>query len=184
MESRSAAVVTGAGNGLGLGLARALAAREMSVVLADINEAALERAADLLRKDGADVLAVRTDVTKQASVDELAASIPRDFGQVEVVCLNAGVSMRGETWSLSLDDWRWIYDVNVFGVVHGIRSFVPALINSGRGHVVITSSNTAITTLPALPAYVSSKHAVLSIGESLQQDLLLAGSAVRVSVVL
>src|SRR5207247_2617473 len=94
----------------------------------------------------------------------------------------AGVSLRGRAWELTVDDWRWIYDVNVFGVVHGIRHFVPALLAEGGGHVLITASNTAVTTAPALAPYVSSKHAVLALAEVLQHDLLAVGSDVHVSV--
>lgn len=174
-------VVTGAANGLGLGLARDLAGRGYALVLADIDADALAVAAATLPGD---VLAVPTDVTKEDAVARLAEQALARFGRADVVCLNAGVSLRGRAWELSVADWRWIYDVNVFGVVHGIRHFVPALVERGDGHVVITSSNSAITTLPSLAPYVSSKHAVLAIAEVLQHDLAEAGSDVHVSVVL
>ncbi|MFI5953154.1 SDR family NAD(P)-dependent oxidoreductase [Cryptosporangium sp. NPDC051539] len=184
MADRAVAVVTGAANGLGFGLVSSLVARNMSVVIADINREALSSAEQRLRAEDADVLAVRTDVTKSDSVEELAASTLDRFGRVDVVCLNAGVSMRGRAWELALADWRWIYDVNLFGVVHGVRAFVPALLKANAGHVVITASNSAVTALPALAPYVSSKHAVVAVAESLQHDLRGAGSDVRVSVVL
>ncbi|MET7926992.1 SDR family NAD(P)-dependent oxidoreductase [Streptomyces sp. NPDC005349] len=184
MADREVAVVTGAASGLGFGLVSSLAARGMSVVIADIDGDALTSAEKRLRAEGADVLAVRTDVTKSESVRELSAHTFDRFGRVDVVCLNAGVSLRGRAWELSVADWRWVYDVNVFGVVHGIRAFVPALLEAGAGHVLITASNSATTTLPSLAPYVSSKHAVVAVAESLQHDLREVGSGVNVSVVL
>jgi NAD(P)-dependent dehydrogenase (short-subunit alcohol dehydrogenase family) len=184
VDDTSVAVVTGAASGLGLGLAYGLAARGMSIVVADINAGELARAETDLRADGAQVLAVPTDVTREGAVAALADRTLDRFGRVDVVCLNAGVSLRGRTWDLSVDDWRWIYDVNVFGVVHGIRSFVPLLLQGGGGHVLVTASNSAVTTLPELAPYVSSKHAVLSLAETLQHDLAAVGSDVLVSVAL
>ncbi len=184
MDDRSVAVVTGAASGLGFGLASSLASRGMSVVIADINGDALDQAEHRLRAEGADVLAVRTDVTKDESVAALSGRTLDRFGRVDVVCLNAGVSFRGRAWTLSADDWRWVYDVNVFGVVHGIRHFVPALLEANAGHVLITASNSAATTLPSVAPYVSSKHAVLAVAETLQHDLVQVGSDVHVSVVL
>jgi len=178
---KKVAVVTGAASGLGLGLAAELVARGMRVVLADIDAGALASAAATLPGE---VLAVPTDVTKDEAMASLAARTLQHFGRVDVICLNAGVSLRGRAWELSVADWRWIYDVNVFGVVHGIRHFVPSLIERGDGHVVITSSNSAVTTLPSLAPYVSSKHAVLAVAEVLQHDLTEIGSAIHVSVVL
>jgi NADP-dependent 3-hydroxy acid dehydrogenase YdfG len=177
----SVGVITGAANGLGLGLASELASRGFALVLADIDDDALAVAAARLPGE---VLAVPTDVTKDDAVAHLAEQALARFGRVDVVCLNAGVSLRGRAWELSVADWRWIYDVNVFGVVHGIRHFVPSLVERGDGHVVITSSNSAVTTLPSLAPYVSSKHAVLAIAEVLQHDLAEVGTDVRVSVVL
>ena len=178
------AVVTGAANGLGFGLAGALGARGMRLVVADIDDGALAHTQAELARDGVEVLAVRTDVTKRDDVTALADATLERFGGVDVVCLNAGVSLRGRAWELTVDDWRWIYDVNVFGVIHGIRSFVPALVEQGRGHVVITASNTAVTVQPTLAPYVSSKHAVLSIAEVLQHDLRNAGTQINVSIAL
>jgi NADP-dependent 3-hydroxy acid dehydrogenase YdfG len=176
------AVVTGAASGLGLGLATGLAARGMRVVIADIDSEALTQAENQLAAGGAEVLAVPTDVTRSQAVATLAERTLERFGRVDVVCLNAGVSLGGRAWKITLDDWRWIYDVNVFGVVHGIHYFVPTLISAGSGHVLITASNISVTTLPAMAPYVSSKHAVLAIAEALQQDLLAIGSDVGVSV--
>ncbi len=184
MNSTQVAVVTGAASGLGFGLALALAERGMGVVIADIDADGLERAQQQLLAKGADILAVPTDVTKESAVASLADRAFERFGHVDVVCLNAGVAMRGPAWKLSNEDWRWVYDVNVFGVVYGISSFVPALLERNIGHVLITGSNSAVSTLAGRAPYVSSKHAVLSIAETLQHDLRGAGSDVRVSIAL
>jgi NAD(P)-dependent dehydrogenase (short-subunit alcohol dehydrogenase family) len=153
-------------------------------VLADIEVAALERAVEDLRASGAEVAGVRTDVTKSGEVEALVARVFERYGRVDVLCLNAGVSLRGPAWELSVADWRWIYDVNIFGNVYAIRGFIPRMMERGSGRVIITASNSSITVLPALAPYVSSKHALLSIAEVLQQDLIAAGSGISVSVVL
>ena len=139
----SVAVVTGAASGLGLGMAHALVRRDMGVVIADIDADRLSAAEAELNARGAAVTAVVTDVTKQSSVAALADRALAQFGRVDVVCLNAGVSIRGRAWELTEQDWRWVYDVNLFGVVHGIRSFVPTLLAQNSGHVVITASNSS-----------------------------------------
>jgi NAD(P)-dependent dehydrogenase (short-subunit alcohol dehydrogenase family) len=176
------AVVTGAAGGLGLGLARRLAARGANIVIADIDAIQLKEAEGEF--GDADVLAVPTDVTKEDQVDELAEAAVGRFGAVHVVCLNAGVSMGGTTWELSDADFRWTFDVNFFGVLHGIRAFVPLLIAQGEGHVLITASNSAVATVKGIAPYVASKHAVLALGETLLQDLRSLEAPVRVAVAL
>jgi len=184
MTRASVAVITGAASGLGLGMAHALVRRGMNVVIADIDAERLSVAEAGFAARGAVAEAVVTDVTKQSSVAALADRAVERFGRVDVVCLNAGVSIRGRAWELTEQDWRWVYDVNVFGVVHGIRSFVPTLLAQDSGHVVITASNSSVTTLPSVAPYVSSKHAVLAVAETLQHDLAALPSKVSVSVVL
>ena len=117
-----------------------------------------------------DVLAVPTDVTKEDQVRELADAPVARFGAVHIVCLNAGVSVGGSTWELSDADFRWTFDVDFFGVVHGIRAFLPLLIAHGEGHVLGIASNTAVATVKGIAPYVASKHAVLALGETLLQD--------------
>lgn len=135
------AVVTGAANGIGRALARLLAAERMAVVLADVQAEPLELATKELEAIGADVLAVRTDVTDPAAVDALAAAAVARFGAVHVLCNNAGIAGRfGRTWVATLEEWRWVYDVNVFGIVNGLRSFVPILLEQEEGHVLNTGS--------------------------------------------
>ena len=178
------AVVTGAAGGLGLGLAERLAARGASVVIADIDAAQLQQAESHLARSGVEVIAVPTDVTKEDQVDELARAAVARFGAVHIVCLNAGVSMGGTAWELSNADFRWAFDVNFFGVVHGVRAFVPLLLAQGEGHVLITASNSAVATVKGIAPYAASKHAVLALGETLFQDLRAVGAPVRLAVAL
>jgi NAD(P)-dependent dehydrogenase (short-subunit alcohol dehydrogenase family) len=180
------AVITGAASGIGFGLARRLVDGGAAVVLADIEQSSLDEATRALSSDGADVLSVRTDVTVQNEVDVLAAAALEKFGAIHLVFANAGVSAGAgaRTWEQKNDDWDWIFAVNVFGVVNTIRTFVPILLTQREGHVVVTASNSSILSLLGVPAYAASKHAVISLSESLQQDLTDIGSPVRVSVVL
>jgi NAD(P)-dependent dehydrogenase (short-subunit alcohol dehydrogenase family) len=178
------AVVTGAAGGLGLGLARQLGRRGARVVLADLDAAELERSVAGLADEGIEALGVVTDVTREDSVAELAQRTADSWGMPSVVCSNAGVSVLGRAWELSVGDWDWVYAVNVRGAVHMVNAFVPAMIEADAGQVIVTVSNTAVTARARYAAYGSSKHAVLSICESLQQDLSEIGSAVQVTAVL
>lgn len=176
------AVVTGAASGIGLGLATRFAAEGMRVVLADVDEAGLERARAGLVKDGAEALAVLCDVSSPEQVDALARQAVDRFGAVHVVCNNAGVAgTAGKVWELDPDDWSRILGVNLMGVVNGIRSFVPLLLRQDEGHVVNTASVAGLVS-GVLRDYSVSKHAVVALSEALYYDLLGAGSAVGVSV--
>jgi NAD(P)-dependent dehydrogenase (short-subunit alcohol dehydrogenase family) len=121
-------------------------------------------------------------VTDSAAVDHLAVRTVDAFGAVHLVCNNAGVTTNGRTWELSLEDWRWVIDVNLWGVIHGINTFVPLLIEQGEGHVVNTSSMAGVGILNNLAPYLASKHAVAAISEGLAAELAEVGSAVGVSV--
>lgn len=178
------AVVTGAAGGLGLGLARRLGQRGARVVLADIDAPELARAEAELAGEGIEAMGVVTDVTSEESVAALAARATDAWGRAAVVCSNAGVSVLGRAWELTTADWDWVYGVNVRGAVHMVNAFVPAMVQADEGRVIVTVSNTAVTARARYAAYGSSKHAVLSICESLQQDLSEIGSAVRVTAVL
>lgn len=125
------AVITGGASGIGLALAGTFGAEGIQLVLADIDAAALAAATEMLTGKGHDVLGVATDVSDQASVEALADAAFERFGAVHVVVNNAGVSITGPTWELTHDDWRWVHDVNVWGVIHGIRAFVPRLLAQG-----------------------------------------------------
>ncbi len=176
------AVVTGAASGIGLALARALAAEGMRVVLADVEVEALTRAAADLAGQGAQVRAVACDVSDPASVDHLRAEALAAFGAVHVVCNNAGVGGGGPMWEVPVETWQWVLGVNLLGVVHGIRSFVPLLLEQGEGHVVNTASAAGLVAVPYMGPYTASKHAVVALSEALSMELELAGGAVGASV--
>ncbi|HWD24193.1 MAG TPA: SDR family NAD(P)-dependent oxidoreductase, partial [Acidimicrobiales bacterium] len=133
------AVVTGGASGIGRALAERFLSEGMAVALADVESDALSRTAEALAAGG-DVLAVVTDVSDAKSVDRLAERVCERFGSFHVICNNAGVAGNlGRAWETTLEDWRWVLEVNVMGVVHGIRSFVPSLIAQGVGHVINTA---------------------------------------------
>jgi NAD(P)-dependent dehydrogenase (short-subunit alcohol dehydrogenase family) len=176
------AVVTGAASGIGRALSDAFAAEGMDIVMADIEDDALAAAAKEVGESGVRVLAVRTDVSKGADVDALAARTVDEFGTFHVVCNNAGVGSGGTMWELSEADWAWVLGVNLWGVIHGIRAFVPRLVEQDEGHVVNTGSIAGLTSAPMMGPYNASKHAVVTISETLQRELALNAKAVRVSV--
>src|SRR6266508_6289977 len=176
------AVVTGAASGIGRALARRFATEGMKVVLADIERGPLDVALEELRAGGHQVVGVPTDVSKGESVDALAAATLDAFGGVHVVCNNAGVAARGTMWELPTADWEWVLGVNLWGVIHGIRAFVPHLIAGGEGHVVNTASMAGLASFAGMGPYNASKHAVVTISETLRLELAAAGAAVGVSV--
>jgi len=176
------AVVTGGASGIGLALVRAFAAEGMKVVLADIEVDALDKAmADL--PEGTDALAVVCDVSDAAQVDALRDRAIEQFGAVHVVCNNAGVSNGGPVWEQSLEDWKWVLDVNLWGVIHGVRTFTPLFIEQGEGHIVNTASMAGLISTPFAAAYNVSKHGVVTLSETLFGDLAAVGATgVGVSV--
>lgn len=178
------AVITGAASGIGLALSRRCAREGMKLVLADIEPAPLAAACDELRAAGADALAERTDVADAASVAALADAAYRHFGAVHLLCNNAGVSaaaLRTPAWETRLEDWHWTLGVNLMGVVHGIRAFVPRMLAGGdEGHVVNTASVAGLLT--ASGPYFASKHGVVSVSEGLYKDLRAAGAKLSASV--
>ena len=179
------AVVTGGGSGIGLGIALALARRGARVVLADLSETRLDRAVDDLRSaTGAQVVGVQTDVADQASVDRLAERTIETFGTVHLVCNNAGTATVGFSWEAPLSDWVSVLGVNLMGVVHGIRSFVPRMLDAKvQGHIVNTSSMAGLIPVPLNAAYTASKHAVVGLSRTLEAELMAVGAPIGVSVV-
>ncbi len=176
------AVITGGASGIGLAVARSAAAEGMRLVLGDIEEVPLREAEKALGETGAEVLGVVTDVADGASVRALRDRALDRFGAVHLVHNNAGVGVGGPIWEISEEDWRWILDVNLWGVVHGINAFVPLLMEQGEGHVVNTASIAGLVASPFLGPYNATKQAVVAISETLFKDLQLAGSPVGVSV--
>lgn len=175
------AVVTGAAGGIGLGMAQAFAEAGMKVVLADIDAERLEGAATTLGP--ADVLAVPTDVSDPDAVGRLAARAVATFGAVHVVCNNAGVSVMGYAWETSLEDWHWLMGVNLWGVVHGIRTFLPILVEQDEAHVVSTASMGGMLTSPGIAPYAASKAAVIAMSKSVRAETAIRAPHVGVSVV-
>jgi NAD(P)-dependent dehydrogenase (short-subunit alcohol dehydrogenase family) len=170
------AVVTGGANGVGRALGALLASRGARVVLTDINAARLDETAAQLRGQGGDVTGIAADVTKLDSVEGLANAVFQKYETVHLLFNNAGVGigdMRSPFWELPMSDWRFGYDVHVMGVVHGVRAFLPRMIEKGQeGFVVNTTSvNGALTSSPATPVYASSKAAVVSLTEVLRDQL-------------
>jgi NAD(P)-dependent dehydrogenase (short-subunit alcohol dehydrogenase family) len=180
------AVVTGGGRGIGLALAETMAQRGMRVVVSDLEPAHPDRVATRLRTAGrADVEGVVCDVRDTAQVDRLAHTTVERFGRVDVICNNAGVVAGGRAWEIPADAWRRVLDVNLWGVINGVRSFVPLLLaNPDGGHVVNVASMASVITVPGIAPYNVSKHGVLALSETLRADLRAAGSSVGVTVVM
>lgn len=166
------AVVTGAASGIGLALCRRFAAEGMRVVLADIEVESLERARRELSDSGAEAIALKTDVAQPDQLRALAEATLEAFGKVHVLCNNAGVIAAGTTWQVPLSDYEWVFGVNIWGVIHGIQAFVPIMLTQDEpAHIVNTASMAAVTRAPMVSAYYMSKHAVLSLSETLYLEL-------------
>jgi NAD(P)-dependent dehydrogenase (short-subunit alcohol dehydrogenase family) len=178
------AVVTGAASGIGRALAKRLGGDGMRVVLADVEAAALQEVAQELEKSGVEALPVVTDVSQAEQVQALADQALAAFGKVHVVCNNAGVMIGGLSWEAPLEDYEWVMGVNLWGVIHGVRTFVPILLEQDEpGYVINTASMAALTSMPYTGIYFMTKHAVLSLSETLYHELTLRGAKIGVSVV-
>jgi NAD(P)-dependent dehydrogenase (short-subunit alcohol dehydrogenase family) len=184
LEGRTA-VVTGAASGIGLAVVEAFVAEGMRVVMSDINAEELKAQARRLAEGGAPVHPVVTDVRDPEAVDALGRAALDAFGRLHVAVNNAGTVNRGYAWELSFDEWRRVLDVNLWGVIHGIRSFVPLILESNdEGHVVNTASKAAVLPMERLGPYTVSKHGVLGLSDVLRADLQGIGAPVGVSVVM
>ena len=178
------AVVTGGASGIGFALAQALCQRGLSVMLADVEIGALEAAQQRLSQAGHSVAAHATDVTDPSSVQRLAAAAVDRFRHVDLLVSNAGVGgSLGPIWLSDPKDWTWTFGVNLFGAVHTLQAFLPAMVARGQGHVVNVASLAGLTSPPFLAPYVASKHAVVALSESLAGELAAANSPIKVSVV-
>jgi len=182
------AVITGAGSGLGREFADIASSLGMKLVLADVQADALERATDELLAKGSEVLAMVCDVSKGAHVQELADAAIARFHGIHLVFNNAGVGSGGLIWENSEADWEWVLGVNLWGVIHGVRIFTRAMLEcakrdpSYRGHIVNTASMAGLLNAPAMGVYNVSKHAVVSLSETLYHDLQLVGAPIGASV--
>ncbi|HEY5896864.1 MAG TPA: SDR family NAD(P)-dependent oxidoreductase [Burkholderiales bacterium] len=174
------AAITGAASGLGRAMALAFADEGMHVALGDLADAS-DVFAEVERR-GVSAFSMKLDVSKADEVEAFAAMTERELGPTFVVCNNAGVSPLGAAWEASVGDWQWILGVNLWGVIHGVRSFVPRLISRNEGHVVNTASVAGIINPPGSGAYNVTKHAVVALSETLHHDLRERGCAVSVSV--
>ncbi|QDL54652.1 SDR family oxidoreductase [Rhodoferax aquaticus] len=186
--TNTTAVLTGAGSGFGLECARLGAKLGMNLVLADVQQDALDKAAAEVSALGAPTLAMRVDVSKAADVEALGAATLARFGAPHLVFNNAGVGTAGLIWEHSVKDWEWVLGVNVMGVAHGVRVFTPMMLAAAakdpayRGHIVNTASMAGMVNMPNMGVYNVSKHAVVSLSETLYQDLSLVTDQISASV--
>ena len=179
------AVVTGAASGIGLAVVEAFVAAGMRVVMADIDEDNLGAHAARLADRGAGVIAVSADVRNPEDVERVGAAAVERFGKLHVAVNNAGVVNGGYSWEIPLEDWHRVLDIDLWGVIHGIRSFVPRILASGEeGHVVNTASMAAVLSLGRLGPYTVAKHGVLGLSDVLRTELASLGAPVGVSVVM
>lgn len=169
------AVITGAASGFGRAFAEKGASLGMKLVLADLNPEALGQTVDALRADGVEVIGVPTDVSDAAQVEALAQAALDAFGKVHLLFNNAGVGSGGFLWESSANDWAWVFNVNVMGVAHGVRAFTPIMLRQNEpAHIVNTASVAGLLSPPAMGVYNASKHAVVSLTETLYHDLQIA----------
>jgi NAD(P)-dependent dehydrogenase (short-subunit alcohol dehydrogenase family) len=179
LERGQVAVVTGASSGIGLAMAHRFAQSGLNIVLADVDEAGLAVAASAIEAHGVETLTRRTDVRHGEELDALAAATIERFGGVQVLCNNAGVAAFGDAWTGPIEAWKWVLDVNLYGVVHGVRAFLPHMVFTG-GHIVNTASIAGL--MPGFSGpYDASKHAVVALTEGLYLQMKMIESPLGVS---
>lgn len=181
------AVVTGGGSGIGAALCRRFARAAMSVVVADIDGGSAAVMVQRLESenllvDGARAVATGIDVSSASEVAALGEAVVAEFGGVHLVCNNAGVSTGGLSWEVPMADWEWVLEVNLWGVIHGVRTFVPLIAESGGGHMVNTASMAGLTSPPFMGPYSVAKHGVVALSEALYHELSLTHTNVGASV--
>ncbi len=176
------AVITGGASGIGLAVAEAMIAEGMSVVLADIDAPKLRDVEARLSEDGASVATMVCNTTAEPEVNALIEYAIEQFGAVHVMFNNAGIAGVGDAWTDPIELWSRVLDVNVLGVVHGIRAVLPVMQQQGVGHIISTASHAGLNAAPGIAPYVASKHAVVGLSESLFLELELLGSPVGASV--
>jgi NAD(P)-dependent dehydrogenase (short-subunit alcohol dehydrogenase family) len=177
------AVVTGAASGIGRALAEHCVQEGMKVVLADVEEQALLQVSRELTAQGAQILAIPTDVSQAAEMETLARKAFETYSEVHLLFNNAGVGAGKTVWKSTLADWEWVLGTNLWGVIHGLHFFVPQMLEQqAESHIVNTASLAGLTSGPGLSIYMASKHAVVSLSESLYHELALRGAGIGVSV--
>ena len=177
------AVITGAAGGLGLAMAHRFGREGMHLVLADINEEALASALEETKSYGTEVMAVTTDVGDAASVQRLADMVFDRFPVVHLLINNAGISSIGPVWETKMEDWKRVFDINFFGIVHGLQAFLKRMMRQDfPSHIVNTASAAGLLAPPGLSIYTATKHATVALSETLFADLRLVQSPVGVSV--
>jgi NAD(P)-dependent dehydrogenase (short-subunit alcohol dehydrogenase family) len=178
------AVVTGGASGIGRARAERFAREGMKIVLADVEAAPLAQAREEIGRGGVEAIAVLTDVSRWEQVEQLAKRTFETFGTAHIVCNNAGIGSGGApAWETSLADWQWTINVNLWGVIHGVRAFVPRMLEQGEGHVVNTASIAGLVTVPGMAPYCVTKEGVVALSECLHHDLTVRGASnVKVSV--
>lgn len=183
------AVITGAGSGIGLACAHLAARRGMKLVLADVEQDVLDTAVSVLQAAGATVFGQRVDVSNAAQMEALSQATLQRFGAPHMVFNNAGVGSAGLIWEAGAQEWERVLGVNLMGVAHGVRVFTPLMLQAAaadpayRGHIVNTASMAGLVNAPNMGVYNASKHAVVSLSETLYQDLALVTTRIRASVV-
>ena len=179
-EGRTA-VITGAASGIGFAMADAFARVGVNVVLADVESAPLKDAAERIASLGVTAVPIQTDVSVEADMDLLGECVRDRFGKPDILCLNAGVSGGGgAVRRLTTNDWKWAIDVNLYGIVHGLRVFLDDMQAADEGHIVVTASVAGLTSFPGSVPYNATKHAAVTISEGLFSELQESGSNVRV----
>ena len=176
------AVVTGGASGIGFSLASAFAAEGMKVVLGDIEAPALDEAVGKLEASGAEAIGVVTDVSDGEQVQALADAAVARFGAIHIACNNAGVGAGGLSWEAPVATWDWVLGVNLWGVIHGLRAFVPILMQQPQGYVVNTASVAGLVAGPFMAPYNASKYAVVALSETLHHEMAMMAPHVKVSV--
>ncbi|MBI3733152.1 MAG: SDR family NAD(P)-dependent oxidoreductase [Chloroflexi bacterium] len=177
------AVITGGASGIGRAFAERCMEEGVKIVLADVEQAALDQTTQALKTAGAEVVGIRTDVSKVADVEALARTTLNTFGAVHLLFNNAGVASGGPLWANTLADWEWVLGVNLWGVIHGVRAFVPIMLQqNSEAHIVNTASMAGLVSGAGMGVYNVTKHAVVTLSETLQRDLEQQGAKIKVSV--
>jgi NAD(P)-dependent dehydrogenase (short-subunit alcohol dehydrogenase family) len=175
------AVITGGASGIGRALAERFAAEGMKLVLADIDEISMRNVEAQLTEAGAEVMTMLCDTSLEADLQALAAATVERFGGAHVLCNNAGVVGKGDAWRGPFSAWEWVVGINLYGVIHGIRAFLPIMEDQGEGHIINTASMAGLVALPGAAPYNVTKTGVVALSEGLFIELQATGSPVRVS---